>query len=53
MNEKNKRQKAELTTALTAMLAVEEQSVTSYAPQCTEKIINYACQDWFLTWTIR
>lgn len=52
MNEKNRGEKAELITALTTMLTIQEQSVTNYAPQCNEKSTNYAYQDWFLTQTI-
>lgn len=43
-------QKAELTQ--TTMLTIQEQSVINYAPQRKEKSINYAHQDWFLTWTV-
>lgn len=34
------------------MLTIQEQSVINYAPQRKEKSINYAHQDWFLTWTV-
>lgn len=32
------------------MSAIQVQSMTNYAAQYNKKNINYAYQDWFLTW---